>query len=334
MRFRQKVKRIILYEFWPPYLFYLPFLPIWIIYSIRSVDLLYFTRINPKMKFGGFMQYSKYEIIKSIPEKYLVKSYFYSEAPKNNGFYKDTLTFPFIYKPDIGERGKEVNLFRTEEDFKQFINKVNCSFILQEYCDYPIELGVLYHRFPNGESHITSVVKKTFLHVTGNGKSTLEELAKEEIRAYNKLDALAKKFSAKWHQAIPAGEIIVLEEIGNHCRGTTFIDACELISPELTAVFDEIAKNIPDFYYGRFDLKVKSIEDLLQGKNIKIFELNGVNSEAAHIYDPKHNIFYAYKKISKELRTVFEISCELKALGVEKPNTTIEFLKALRKQLS
>ncbi len=328
-----KLKRSLRYEFWPSYLFYSPFLPVWLFYSIRSFNLLYFTRVNPKINFGGFFQYSKFSILEGIPSEYRVKSHYFAERPKDPNFYKDVLDFPFIYKPDFGERGRNVHLFRDAAAFDAFYPSINEAFILQEYCHYAIELGILYHRFPNGESKISSVVQKEFLSVKGDGKSTLKILAENEIRAHGRLDFLAKKFGRNWENVPPENQLCILEEIGNHCRGTKFVDACHLISPQLKQVFDRICAHIPDFHYGRFDLKVRSIDALTQGKDIRIFELNGVNSEVADIYDPKHSIFYAYRKVYIELRTVYRISKALGKQNVKNPNTLTQFYRALLQQI-
>jgi hypothetical protein len=59
-----------------------------------------------------------------------------------------------------------------------------------------------------------------------------------------------------------------------------------LISTTLCEVFDNISQQIEGFYYGRFDLRTKSFEDMLAGKHIYILELNGLTSDAAHIFDP------------------------------------------------
>ena len=74
------------------------------------------------------------------------------------------------------------------------------------------------------------------------------------------------------------------------------------------AVFDHIGKSIPDYYYGRFDLKVPSLDDLYQGKNIRIMELNGVNSEPAHIYDPDMRIGPAYRALFRQARIIQQIA--------------------------
>lgn len=285
------------------------------------------------MAFGGLFQYSKHKIMKELPTKYKVKSFYFENRPEDINFYKELLDFPFIYKPDFGERGKNVYLFWSSEEFEAFFPSISEAFILQAYCSYPIEIGVLYHRYPSGKSQITSVTLKSFLKVHGDGISTLKALVQQEIRAFHRRDYLENKFGAAWLSVPDKGQEIILEEIGNHCRGTAFLDGCDLINPALVAVFDKITAEIPHFYYGRFDLKLTSIEDLYKGENIQIFEVNGVNSEVADIYDPKHNIIYAYKKVYKELTTVFRISNELRKNKVKKPNTYGEFYQALNRHL-
>ena len=106
-----------------------------------------------------------------------------------------------------------------------------------------------------------------------------------------------------------------LEPIGNHCRGTTFLNGNNLINRELEHVFDQIAGSIEGFYYGRFDVKVSSLDDLYAGKNIKILELNGVSSEPAHIYDPDNTLIKAYRDVLKHMRIIEEIACENHQLG-------------------
>jgi len=86
---------------------------------------------------------------------------------------------------------------------------------------------------------------------------------------------------------------VVLEPIGNHCRGTTFLNANDIIDEKLTKVFDSISNRIPGFYFGRYDLRCSSIEDLKKGKNVRIIELNGAGSEPDNIYHSCASIFSA-----------------------------------------
>ena len=307
--------------------------PVWLVYSLFSMDLFYFMQVNPGMILGGYFQYSKYDILKTIAEEHRAKSFYFPKKPDKNDFWEAVLSLPFIYKPNVGERGRGVRLFRTKAEFDRFYPTINEAFILQEYCDFPIELGVLCHKFPNQKLKVTSVVKKEFLMVYGNGKDTLRELANQHARAENRLEYLAEKFGERWYAIVPDGEVVVLEEIGNHCRGTKFLDANELINDKLNEVFDRIVTEVPGFHYGRFDLKVKSLEDLYACRNIRIFELNGINSEAAHIYDPKHTIFYAYKAVFNEYKIVYSLARQVKKTGIPLPDRKSEFARSLSKRL-
>ena len=45
-------------------------------------------------------------------------------------------------------------------------------------------------------------------------------------------------------------------------------------------------RSIPDFHFGRIDLRFASIAALRKGEDFRIIEINGVGSEATHIWDP------------------------------------------------
>ena len=51
-----------------------------------------------------------------------------------------------------------------------------------------------------------------------------------------------------------------------------------------------------------------TLEELEQGKNFAVVELNGAASEPTHIYDPQHSIFFAWKELTRHIRYMFEIS--------------------------
>ncbi|MFK7900869.1 MAG: hypothetical protein AB8B61_08940, partial [Cyclobacteriaceae bacterium] len=90
--------------------------------------------------------------------------------------------------------------------------------------------------------------------------------------------------------------------------GATFYNVNQLINDQLEEVFDRIAIPIEGFYFGRFDFKVASIEDLYKGKTIQIVELNGANSEPTHIYDPEMPLMKAYKAMFSHWKALYEVS--------------------------
>ncbi len=59
--------------------------------------------------------------------------------------------------------------------------------------------------------------------------------------------------------------------------------------------------------YGRLDLKVPSYKFLEEGRDVIIFEINGVNSEPGHIYDLP-TVFGAYKDIAKHCIALIKVS--------------------------
>ena len=289
------------------------------------------------MKFGGVMGESKYKVLKSIPKEYIPKTSFISQPVSVSEIQKimayDRLNFPVIIKPDVGERGKDVELIRNEEELVAYLTGKTFDLIVQEYIHGGMELGIMYHRLPGAKKgEVTSVVQKGYLSVTGEGKSTLGQLIKNEFRAKGRLDYLLKKFEKFTDKVLHEGEKMYIEPIGNHCRGTTFFDATNLIDHRLNEVFDQISLQISGFYYGRFDLKVPTLDDLYTGKNIKIFELNGVSSEVAHVYDPDYKLIQAYREIARHMKYIYLIAKKNHELDVPY-DPLLKFLKDLKNHL-
>lgn len=301
------------YEYWPFWVFYIPLYFYCIYLAFRSRSASYFTAVNPGMQYGGAFDQSKIAILQLIPPEFLPKTLFFQHGTSvsqiTQGMEVAGILFPCIAKPNVGERGMGVEKIDHIAALTDYLTAHPHDLLIQEYIDEPIELGVFYHRFPNArQGKITSVVMKEFLTVTGDGKSTLDTLMTRHIRAVGRLDYLRQKYKACLHEIPPAGEKMRLEPIGNHNRGTQFLNGNHLINVPLLAVFDRLGKSIPEYYYGRFDLKVPGLDDLYQGKNIKIMELNGVNSEPAHIYDPDMRMGQAYRTLFQHARIIQQIA--------------------------
>lgn len=252
------------YEFWPWWLFYLPILPYWLYLGIKNKSLAYFTVANPGIELGGFYGESKTEILDLIERKYLPKTVVVDNSI-DFGYILDQmkglgLIYPIIAKPDVGERGNQVILIHNQQELTLYNVNSKSKYIIQEYIDYTIELGVLYSRMPNSKKgEVSSITLKEFLSVIGDGKSTIKELMQKSLRARFQIERLSEELGDKMNIVINEGEVKLLEPIGNHCRGTKFIDNNFLINEKLNDVFDKICTPINGFYYGRFDLKVKSI---------------------------------------------------------------------------
>ncbi len=267
------------------------------------------------MRNGGFFMDSKIEIYDLIPKQFYPKTQFIKE---NLAFDKvveilnhSEINFPFIVKPDIGLRGSAVKKIADLHDLKKYHSKADFDYLVQELIPFSNEVGIFYVRYPHeSNGRITGIVAKEFLIVEGNGLSTIEMLVKVNPRYALQLKALRKEYGNQLESVLPKGEKLNLVPYGNHARGAKFLDYSHLISPELTKVINDMCVQIDGFYFGRMDLMYNSWEELLQGKNFAIVELNGAASEPTHIYDPKHSIFFAWKELAKHITYMFEISVE------------------------
>ena len=314
-------QRLVHYEYWPFWLFYAPMVPYGIWLSLKARSFTFFSAVNPGITNSGVVESSKYDILKLINPEWLPAMVLVPVGISIENALKNVnetgIVFPLIAKPDIGERGAMVEKINSITELEAYLSAAKMDTIIQEYIDYPLELGVFYHRYPNEQKgEISSVVIKEFLTITGDGKRTIRELMEAHIRAQKRLDYLENKFGERLNEILPADEKLLLEPIGNHSRGTTFINGGHLINDQLVTVFDEIAKDIPGFYYGRFDIKVPTEDDLYAGRNIKIMELNGVSSEPAHIYDPSFGLFNAYREMFRHLHIIYLIGTANHRAGI------------------
>lgn len=321
LRFRIFFARLSRFEYWPWILFYIPLLPVYIYYALRARSLVYFTSVNPGIEHGGFFGEHKERILSNIDDRYKPATYFFpilkqeqwvnmiNEIPSEN--------YPVVFKPNIGERGDEVKLIENKELLMRHIADVDFDFIIQRFISFPVELGILYYRTP-GSKHgcVGSITRKGFMKVTGDGISTVEKLMKGRRRYMLQIPRF-KVEKPELLGTIPSeGEILQLDEIGNHCLGTEFIDANDWKSDKINAVFDEITSTFKGFFYGRIDLKVTGLEDLEKGENIRIFEINGVSSEPGHIYDRENSVFRAYRELVRYWGIIFRIARENRKLGI------------------
>ena len=332
------LKRWSRWEFWPPYLFYPPVVAYIAYLGIRFRSWTLFTAANPSIPVGGFVGESKYQILEQLnnaaqwlPWSTLLACGAPSQrlAEAEEFMRRHGLQFPVVLKPDAGQRGSGVAIVRSPEQLCEYLTNSSFPAILQEYVPGE-EYGVFYYRYPGTErGRVFSVTEKRMPVLLGDGKRTLEELILADDRAVCMSDFYLRKNSERIQEVPAAGESVQLVEIGTHCRGAIFLDGGETITPDLEEVIDRIAKTFDGFFFGRFDIRVPSRQDFVAGRNMKIIELNGVTSEATHIYDPKLSLFDAYRVLFEQWRIAFEIGDLNRARGV-RPVSVADLLSLTR----
>ncbi|MFE3868470.1 D-alanine--D-alanine ligase [Flavobacterium sp. LS2P90] len=301
------------WEYWPFQIVYIPIYFLWAFYSLKAKSIFFFNAANPTIKNGGFMMESKKAIYDLIPQRYYPKTELIKEGTSleeiKKIIEKTEIKYPLIAKPDIGLRGSGVKKINTFADLKIYAEKANFDFVVQDLIPFDNEVGIFYVRYPDEKTgRITGIVSKEFLIITGDGLSTIEELIKENPRYELQLKVLKQEYGNKLLDILPKGEKLNLVPYGNHARGAKFIDGSHWITPKLTEAMNEVCLQVPGFYFGRLDVMYNTLEELEDGKNFSIVELNGAASEPTHIYDPKHSLVFAWKELARHITFMYEIS--------------------------
>ena len=310
------------WEYYPVYIANIPTVFFWLYFGIRSRSLFYFSTVNPVIETGGVMGESKINIFNRLPKDTIPKTIFISAEDKDIAHILDKIkaagiVFPFIAKPDVGERGFLVEKISDEKTLEQYLSKVTVDFLVQDFIAHPLEVSILYYKYPDKqEGHITSVCLKKTLAVLGDGASSVEHLMETYPRARFQLERFRKDYPDLLEVVPAKGESLELEPIGNHCRGTTFLNGNHHIDKDMVSVFDDIMNQMEGIHYGRFDMKCESIEALKQGKGFKILEFNGIASEPAHIYDPSYSVLQAYRDIYSHWKIIFKLSKVQRKKGI------------------
>lgn len=305
-------RRLFKWELWPFNVIYAPLGFVWMYYCIRARAFWFFTPSNPTLTFGGFEGDSKSEMYKQLPAWCYPKTFFvkpgqpFSEI--KNMVTEGGLHFPFILKPDVGMQGVLFRIVENEEEWKQYHAAVPVDYIVQAFIKLPMEFSVFHIRYPGKtKGKVTGFILKDYMHVLGDGKKTLEQLVQGHPKAMHRMGEMRKKHAANWN-AVPAyGEKYYLSVAGNHNRGARFINLHKEIDQQLCDVFDRISNEAGSFYFGRYDLKCTSIEDLKQGKNLMILEFNGAGAEPNHIYDCGMSYFKALKVVASHWHDLYKI---------------------------
>jgi hypothetical protein len=301
------------WEYWSFNTVYVPIYIVWIGLCLRARSFFFFAASNPTIKNGGFLNESKKEIAPLIPPTLHPKTVFFS-IPCNadivlQELHKKGLLFPMIGKPDIGGRGRGVKALKEEEDVRSYVKNAFLDFHIQEFVPYKKEVGIFYYRYPNEvNGKLSGIVSKEFLKVNGDGLHNIHELLKKNKRAVLQLPSLENMYREDLLRVLPDGEEKILVPYGNHARGAMFIDESFLIDEALTKRVDGICKQVPGFYFGRLDIRYNTWDELKQGKNFSIIEVNGAGSEPTHIYDPRHSLFFAWKEIIRHWILLWQIS--------------------------
>ena len=313
-----RLKRKLQWEFWPPWLFYSP-LVLWVAWlAVRHRGLSQVTAVNPGIHTGGFIGESKSEILLALGQGHplvarwtLVRA---ADSPTQRRAVAEEflaasgLAPPLVLKPDVGQRGSGVLVLHDLPAVWTALDDLEVDCMLQEFVDGP-EFGLFYARRP-GEPRgfLFSVTEKRLPELEGDGRSTVERLILADSRAVAAADVYLAANAGRLAQVPDAGAKLRLVEIGTHCRGAVFLDGEAVRTEALERTIDELSQGFEGFWFGRYDVRCESSEALARGEGLRVIELNGLTSEATHIYDPRHSLLYAYRVLFRQWSLAFEIA--------------------------
>lgn len=314
------------FEFWPGWLFYTPIVAYWLALGVRYRDMGLPTAANPLIATGGLCGESKSSILdmagpfaKGFIAPYVILDTDRDDLNRAEAAMKAAdITCPVVVKPDVGCNGTGVKLARTRADLEQILQEYprGVRLMLQRLIRWEHEAGLFYIRHAGEkQGRITSVTYKDVPVLLGDGESTVAELLDRDPRT-KLLPHIYRPRLADRLDDVPApGEGLPLVFTGNHCKGSVFRNGAADITPELTAVLDRIMQDIPEFHFGRVDVKFRSPDALRRGEDFEIIEINGVGSEATHIWDARTSLREAYAAQFHHYGEAFRIGAENRKRG-------------------
>jgi hypothetical protein len=204
--------------------------------------------------------------------------------------------------------------------------------LLQRLVPFEGEAGIFYCRRPGqANGRIVSITLKYFPHVTGDGRRTLRQLILDDPRAGKLSHLYLRRHTARLDQVPVAGESIRLAFAGSHSRGAIFRNGTHLVTPEMEACFESIARSLPEFHFGRFDIRFPSFAEVQQGRGFTILEINGAGAESTHIWDRSTGLLQAWRDLMRQYRWLFEIGAANRRRG-HSPLSLARFIKDYRRE--
>ena len=323
------VSRVRRWEFWPMWLFYAPLVP-WLAWlSLRYRGATTFTAANPGIPQSGLVGESKWQVLKQLPQKHVIPGAMIDAgepaermAAAERAIAANQWAYPMIVKPDVGQRGAGVKRVRTPDALEQYLADWREPVLLQTYHPGPYEAGVFYVRHPDEEvGRIFSITDKTFPKLLGDGERTLEELIWSHPRYRMQASKFLHRFGDHLDRVPDEGETVSLAISGNHCQGTMFTDGSHLVTPELEATIESIARHVRGFHFGRFDVRYADPERFKAGRDLRIVELNGVTSESTNLWDPDWTLLRAYATLFEQWRLAYAIGLANRRRGAPHTGT-------------
>ncbi|MBC7601282.1 MAG: hypothetical protein H7255_01290 [Ramlibacter sp.] len=336
-------RRLSTLERMPKWLICVPLVVQWLWLSMRYRSTTLPSAANPHLTSGGLVGEGKLEYFRDMgpvaraataPYIGIVAGSAHTGGSLAQQLADAELAFPLVAKPDLGLCGYGVRRVEDMTALLDYLGKFPAGemVVLQPYLSQPGEAGVFYARDPaNGQGRIIGLALRYFPRVVGDGRRTVAQLMAADPR-------LARLVASERHECVvdtthvPAtGECVRLATIGSTRVGGLYRDGHACITPALTSAIDAIARDMPEFHFGRFDVRFDHLRDLAAGTGFTIMEINGAGSEAIEAWDPETSLVNGLRRVFAKQRLVFAIGAANRRRGIQ-PIALLELARLNRRQ--
>ncbi len=326
-RVRARLGRLSHWEFWPAAVVYAPLVPClaWLAWKHGGLGVC--AACNPTIPVIQAIREQKHTILRLIPEEFSLPHALIPPGQVEDRLHavlhfvsRNADRWPIVLKPDVGERGTGVRVIHSAAQARTHLAEHAEPLLAQAHHPGPFEAGVFYVRHPGSPSgQIFSITHKRFSTIVGDGRSTLRQLIWRHPRLRVQARAHFASLGTSADTIAPAGAVVPLSPLGNHCRGTLFADGAHLLTPALADAFDRLSRQIDGFYFGRFDVRYADPAEFASGRGFRVIELNGLLSESTNMYDPSFGFWQAQRILRAHWRLAFEIGAANIARGHPHP---------------
>lgn len=336
-------QRCSLIERMPKWLICIPLAVQWLWLSLRYLSPTLPSAANPAILSGGLVGEGKLDYFngaglharRSIADYCAVSMHC---KPSKRMLAKKMraarLDFPLIAKPNLGLCGYGVQRIDDIDALHAYCQAfpLHETIVLQRYLSVVGEAGIFYLRDPDQDvGELIGLALREAPQVTGDGVHTINELIHNSTRARRLLNPPWHRCDVDQTQIPAAGVSVRLATIGSTRVGGLYRNGAQWISPQLSAAIDAIARDMPGFYFGRFDVRFDDLDELRAGRGFTIIEINGAGSEAIQAWDPDIDIVTAFQMIFDKQRRLFAIAHQLRRRGV-RPIGLVALARLYRRQ--
>ncbi len=307
----------------PKWLLCVPLVAHWFLLAARYRSLTLPSAINPAIETGGLAGESKSAVLAQIAPAFggCVADWRVVgpggdpvAAVRDAGF-----AYPVIAKPDIGWCGYGVRRIADAAGLRAYAAAFpgDGHMIVQQLVTAPGEAGLFYVREPGAaRGTLLGVAVRHTPHVTGDGVRSLRDLIGAGLRTRGRAEYYADLIAPALLTRVPGvGERVVLTTIASLRVGARYEDASAQATPALVDAIDTMARTMPDFHLGRFDVRFDGMAALRRGE-FQVIEVNGAGSEAIQFWDPALPLRAAFAGVFAKQALLFRLGAAMRARGV------------------